>query len=158
FSGCCRIVNLNNGAGGNYSARSLVAPLGTNQPPVTSLVPIVTVARGSNAMFQVPASDPEGDTLRWRLATTAESGISPSVPANLQIGPPTGVVKWNNLGFDTVNFWTTQVIIEDLDPQGVVKSRTPVDFLLKINPNSPPTCQISATSPLTAVVGSSVIF
>jgi hypothetical protein len=65
-------------------------------------------------------------------------------------------VTWNTTGLNTSNFWTVQVVIEDLDANGNVKTKTPVDFLLKISTlvGNAPTCSITpGTDPLIVAVG-----
>jgi uncharacterized repeat protein (TIGR01451 family) len=70
------------------------------------------------------------------------------------------VVTWNNVGLDRTRFWTAQVIIEDLDSLGAVKSSTPVDFLLTIvaATNNPPVCMVNPPGPFTVTAGNLVTF
>jgi hypothetical protein len=161
-SSCCRIGGLNNRSSASYRLATEVTFDG-NTPPSSSLVPIVTVNEGSMAQFVVPAVDDDGDDIRFRLATEAESvggGAEDQVPG-LTIDPITGVVTWNNVGLNQSNFWTTQIIIEDLDASGNVKSMTPVDFLLRIQPvgaNNQPVCDISPAGPFEVAPGDNVAF
>jgi len=158
---CCRLSTLNNRADGNFWLQTSVYPFSGNSSPVSSLVPIVTVPSSSTASFFVPASDPNGDTIRWRLSTDAEAGGG-SPPTNIGVNPNTGEVTWNNTGLNQSSFWTVQVIIEDLDGIGNVKSRTPVDFLLKINPgvsgNTTPACTLNPSGSLSVSSGTPVSF
>jgi uncharacterized repeat protein (TIGR01451 family) len=156
-SSCCRLSSLNNRADGNYILSTRVTPRDGNRSPVSSLVPIVAVQQGPAAKFSVPAADPDGDRLRWRLATAGEAGGGPH-PPNLTIDPDTGELSWNNLGLDTVNPWTTQIIIEDLDTAGNVKSRTPVDFFLRITAVIPPICTVDPPGPFEVAVSDPVSF
>ncbi|MFZ0391997.1 MAG: CHRD domain-containing protein [Calditrichia bacterium] len=158
-SGCCRIGALNNRSSGSYLLETIVEPQSGNNSPVTTLVPIVNVPESATAHFFVPAVDPDGDGLQWRMSTNTEAGGGPH-PPNFSIDPNTGEVTWNNVGLDQVNYWTTQVVIEDLDANGQVISKTPVDFFLKINPvvGNPPSCSISPMGPLNVAVGSPVSF
>jgi hypothetical protein len=160
---CCRIFDLNNGPSDNYVVQTLVTPFGTNLPPVTTLVPIVTVGRSANASFVVPASDFENDRMRFRFATSTESGVVTGgpVPPGMTIDPNTGRITWNNIGLDAVNPWTTQVIIEDFDSHTNLIGRTPVDFFLRINTNlvnNPPMCTLSTNGPLNVPPGANITF
>lgn len=155
---CCRIgqfglVSLNNRSGLRYPIQTDVLPFSGNSSPVSGQLPIVVVPHSASVSFLVPAADADGDQIQWRMSTDAEAG-GPSHPPNISVNPSTGVVTWNNLGLSTTGSWTTQVVVEDLDASGAVKTKTPVDFLLKIRPQvgSLPACQISPSGPLTGIV------
>jgi uncharacterized repeat protein (TIGR01451 family) len=154
---CCRLTSLNNRSDGTYILSTRVTPRDGNRSPVSSLVPIVVVQQSSTATFSVPAADPDGDRLRWRLSTAAEAGGGPH-PPNLAIDPDTGIATWNNVALDTTNPWTTQIIIEDLDSSGDVKSRTPVDFFLRITTVTPPTCTVNPPGPFDVAVNTPISF
>jgi hypothetical protein len=93
------------------------------------------------------------------MSTDAEAGGGPH-PPGISVNPSTGVVTWNNVGLDQPRFWTTQVVIEDLDAQGAVKSIAAVDFLLKIVPQVgvPPTCTLNPAGPFVVEPGQLVTF
>ena len=159
-SACCRLTTLNNRPNGTYPLQSIVRPSSGNHSPVSSLVPIVIVPPSADATFLVPAADGDFDPLQFRMSTDIEAGGGPH-PPNITIEPVTGLVHWNNLGLDQSNFWTTQVVIEDLTaPGGTVLSKTPVDFLLKIQPQvgSLPACSFSPPGPYTAQAGQPFTF
>jgi Putative Ig domain len=152
-----RIANLNNRSLGAYTLLTTVR-LNGNRSPKTTLVPVVAVPESATASFVIPASDPDGDKLRFRLATNEEAGGGSS-PTNLSINSNTGVITWNTQELDKTNFWTVQVIIEDLDAQGNVKTQTPVDFLLQIKSGGNfPTGAISPAGPFVATVGQTLTF
>jgi hypothetical protein len=160
---CCRLgaAELNNRSDGTYPLQTIVMPLSGNRSPVSNLVPIVVVPQSATATFLVPASDPDGDRIRFRLATGAEAGTGfPLHPTGLSIDANTGVATWNNVGLDRTRFWTTQVVIEDLDANGNVKTKTPVDFLLKIvqQQGTAPTCALNPAGPFTVTPGTPVSF
>jgi hypothetical protein len=159
--GCCRLSSssLANRPDGTYPVQTTVFPRSGNSSPSSSLVPIVIVPRSATGTFLVPAADPDGDRVRWRMSTDAEAG-GPSHPPGIGINPATGQVTWNNLGLTDTRFWTTQVVIEDLDAAGAVKTKTPVDFLLKIVPltGNPPTCSVSPAGLVTVPAGTPVTF
>lgn len=158
-------ADLDNRGNGTYPLQTIVRPLAGNRSPASSIVPIVVVPESPTATFLVPASDPDGDRLRFRLATRTPidevgSGPDPVHPVNLSIDANTGVVTWNNMGQDRIRFWTTQVMVEDLDAAGNVKTKTPVDFLLKIvqQQGTAPTCAVNPAGPFTVAPGTPVTF
>jgi len=156
---CCRIFGLNNRSSATYDLSTTVTFDG-NASPTTSLLPIVTVDESATASFIIPASDPDGDPIRYRIATAAEAGGGPS-PPNISIDAVTGQVTWNNVGLNQSSPWTVQVIIEDLDSSGDVKTQTPVDFLLRIQPrgaNNPPVCSVSPAGPFSVAPGATLSF
>jgi uncharacterized repeat protein (TIGR01451 family) len=165
ISACCRLngtggVDLNNRSNGIYTIQTTVRPYNGNRSPVASLFPIITVPETNNASFIVPVTDQNSDTLRFRISTDAEAGGGSS-PPNLTVNPNTGIVTWNTVGLDQTKFWTVQVIAEDLDAGLNVKSKIPIDFLLRISTNnfkSPPICTLNPPSPLNAYVGQMVSF
>ena len=130
-SSSARIANLNNGANASWYYDTLVRPYTTNSSPTSALPPIVTVPKSTAAQFFVPASDVDRDTLTFRMSTNAGSGTTPT-PPGFSINSSTGLVTWNNNTLDMTNFWFAQIIVEDRDASGTVKSRIPVDVLLKI--------------------------
>jgi len=154
------IPGLMNRAGLSYPVPTTVSPFSGNSSPVSAIAPIVVVPENPAATFFVPATDPDGDPLKWRLATQGEAGGG-SHPPGLTIDEATGQVTWNTTGLDQANFWTTTIMIEDLDgPGGAVKSTIPVDFFLRIRlpVGSAPTCAVSPAGPLSATVGQPLSF
>lgn len=160
INSCCRLSTLNNRFEDNYILDGRVTPMDGNRSPVAALVPIVSVGSSTAATFQVPATDPDGDRLRWRLSTQAEAGGGDH-PPGIAVDPDTGWVTWNNVTLDTANFWTAQIVIEDLDGNGRVKSKTPVDFLLQITgdpPGSAPDCIVSPPGPFDVAPNTPISF
>ncbi len=159
ISGSARISSSLNRANGSYQLFTTVSPLSGNSSPVSSQVPIVTVTQGAASTFLVQASDPNGDGLRYRISTDAEAGGGVS-PPGMTINPNSGLVTWNTVGLSTAGFWTVQVIIEDLDASGNIKTSIPVDFQLKIDVSSgtPPTMAINPPGPFNVAPGSPIAF
>ena len=159
---CCRIAPLANGAGGSVHLATLVRPDSGNSSPVSALPAMVAVPLTTSATFTVPAADADHDTLQFRLATAGESGITQ--PAGLAIGQTTGIVTWNPVAagahVGALNLWTTQVIVEDVDALGAVKSSTPVDVVLKIvaAAGAAPVLTIDPASPFQVAPGGTVTF
>jgi hypothetical protein len=159
-SACCRLSTLNNRPDGPYPLQSIVKPASGNHSPVSSMVPIVIVPPSADATFLVPGADADFDPLQYRMSTLAEAGGGPH-PPNISVEPLTGLVHWNNIGLNQTNFWTTQVVVEDLTaPGGAVVSKTPVDFLLKIQPQigSLPACSFNPPGPYTTYSGQPFTF
>jgi hypothetical protein len=112
--------------------------------PVTNLLPILNVAHGQPAAsFFIPATDPEGDTLTWTIATTARSLLTKAAPDGADdVGPPTlsidsstGQVTWNTAvelpPLINQELYAVQFLITD--SKG---GQVPADTLLRIVPNT----------------------
>jgi hypothetical protein len=135
---CCRIGGLQN-AGDSYGASTIVT-LGTgNSSPVSNMVPIVSVPASGVQTWRLQAADANGDPLRFRLATPAEFQ-SGSQPLGLTIDATTGIVSWNTAGRALGLYWTQQAV-EELNPDGSVKGKITVDYLINLvnsTTNRPP--------------------
>jgi len=153
------IPGLMNRAGGRYPIPTSVSPMSVNSSPVSAIAPIVVVPENAAATFSVPAVDPDGDPIQWRLASDAEAGGGQH-PPDISVDAATGLVTWNTMGLDQANFYTTTIMVEDLDGGGQVKSKTPVDFFLRVRPQigNAPTCAVSPAGPLTGTVGAPMSF
>lgn len=156
ISRCCRLGpnSLNNRAGASYVIRTTVQPLSGNHSPVGTLVPVLYLPESPTNALALPAMDPDGDQLRYELATEAEAGACCN-PPGLTIDPRSGLLSWNTLGLDTNRFWTAQVKVKDLTPEGQVKTSATVDFLLKVisSGNRAPSCSLTPAGPLTVTAG-----
>jgi hypothetical protein len=148
FYSCCRIGALYNGSNGNYELRTRIAPALGNSSPVVSAVPVVFMPASPASTFQIVASDPNNNPLRYRIAIPAENG-NVGGPTGLTINSTTGLITWVNNALPTANFYSVQVIVEDLDGIGSPITQTPVDFLLRIqNPiGNPPTIVANPAGP-----------
>jgi hypothetical protein len=94
----------------------------------------------------VPATDPDGDTLRFRLSTAPEADTGaftqpgpPSAPNAASIDPTSGVYTWNTngatLGPVALNtLYSTQVTIEERDGQANLKGKVAIDFFIQLVP------------------------
>lgn len=147
-TGCCRIGQFDapnyhvNNPDGSQRVETIVNVGGTNASPVSTMPPIVLCPIDGNCTFSVPASDPNGDTLRYRLSTSAEAGgfTQPGPPHATNaasVDPTTGVYSWDTNGATLApagsnTLYSTQVTVEDLDAAGAVKSKTAVDFLIQL--------------------------
>lgn len=152
ISDCCRVSNTPGGnqhinnPDGNYRIETLVTAGGTNRPPVSTMPPIVLCPKNGVCAFTVPASDPDTDTVTFRLSTSTEASGSAGgftqpgptdAPNAASVDANTGVYTWNTagatVGGPTSNtYYSTQVTIEDRDGSNNVKSRIAVDFLIQL--------------------------
>ena len=150
--------HMNNPNGG-YRIETLVnvGTQGANSSPVTTLPVIVPCPINGLCSFQIPAVDPNGDPLNFRLSTAAEASSFNPTPNSLgtqclstfcQPGPPfstnaasvsnTGLYTWDTTGaelsptsgFNTL--YSSQVTIEDLNHTPAVKSKVAVDWLIQL--------------------------
>jgi cysteine-rich repeat protein len=145
---CCRVTatggHINNPSG-NYRIETQVTVGTGNRSPVSSMPPIVQCPINGICAFTVPASDPDGDPIRFRLSTSTEaSGSSsgfrqpgpPDAPNAASVNSNTGLFTWNTNGAtlgSSQTYYSTQVMIEDLTaPGGSVKSKIPVDFFIQL--------------------------
>jgi fibro-slime domain-containing protein len=105
FSNCCRISTLqDNNHDQNFSVWTTVpidmTDLTPNRPPVSASLPIVVFANNTLNTRQIPASDPDGDPITFRLATSVESGLVATRPQPAQLPPaaftlsPAGLITW----------------------------------------------------------------
>ena len=152
FQSTARFVSLDNRNQLIFRFETIVQPFSGNTSPTSSINPIVTVIRGTASTpstFQVPAFDFDGDPMTFRLAsdfeavdagstttcTTATTTASTGCPPNLSIDSNTGVITWdtsNTTTFPAGSYWTVQVMIQDHDTVGNIKSKTPVDFIMQV--------------------------
>lgn len=141
--GCCRMTSdlLNNRILNSFNLETRVTFDGNNAPVATMPLPIINLCEGTTSTFVISAIDPDGNPIRYRLATDAEAtacascgldNASPSGLTGTSIDPVTGVVTWNTTGMVSSKFYTVQFMAEDIDASGNVRTRTPIDFLLKI--------------------------
>jgi hypothetical protein len=174
---CCRILpffegdaHINN-PGGTYRVETVVNVGTGNTSPVSTLPPIVVCPIGAVCSFFVPAGDANGDRLRYRLSTSQEASGGPLF---VQPGPgaaphaagitANGLYSWDTTGATlgppgSATYYSTQVVVEDLDTAGNPKSKVAVDFLIRLVPkvgdppvfNTPP--EIVCGSTRSVVVG-----
>lgn len=151
---CCRISgsafpnrHINNPTG-SYRFETLVNVGTENNSPVSLMSPIVFCHLDAVCEFPVPAVDPDGDQLQFRLATPSEAGGGfnqpgpPDAPNAAEIDPDTGIYTWDTTdadldGVDPTEWnvlYSTQVVVEDLDDNGQVKSKVVVDFFIQLVP------------------------
>jgi hypothetical protein len=162
FSNCCRLsppTHINNGDQ-NFRAETIINFAFTTANPISSLPAIIDCPREGICSFQVPATDPDNQLMKYRMATTSEAGDAqfvqpgpPQAPNAATIDRDTGLYRWDTHGAqlngsgDT--FYSTQVMIENVDFTGRVLTKTPLDFFIRLIPitNHPPVFIYPPTPP-----------
>jgi hypothetical protein len=161
ISGCCRIEGLSNLANAwswVYQVETGVDFTRDNSSPVSTLPPVVEApANTPDFSFQIPATDPDGDELTFRLATGMESYIA-QPPPGLTVSS-TGLVSWSTVGTVRGQRWVVQVIIEERR-DGQLLGWSAVDFLLKTtgDTGTAPSCVPPPQGDYTAMPGELVSF
>jgi hypothetical protein len=172
-SDCCRLSSydghMNNGDG-EIRYETLVDLSKTSASPVGLVPPIVDCPVESTCTFSVPASDPDSQPMKWRLATAEEAAGNFGTftqPTGATVDANSGLYTWDTRGAALAEsgstFYSTQVMIENV-VGGVVVSRAAVDFFIRLGSNST-NAQPVFTSPtpangavLNAVLGSPFSF
>lgn len=164
--GCCRPDFLRNAGNAAFRFKARVLADGSNASAVVNGSAFVGMPRGNPATYPIPYTNPDGDQLRFRFATSAESGIYYLPLSVLSIDPETGLISWNNTDatrFPDGSQWAVQVIIEEYDPgvdpeQSAPKAWTALDFIFRIEgeDNQLPSCTLDPPSPLTVNLGDPV--
>ena len=139
--------------GALFNLQSVVTVPGTNNPPVSSFPTVINIPINSPAaVFNLTASDPDLDSIAFRFSRTGapaavtnstdvlhESGLTTQVPPGLTLSPD-GTITMNTIGRSIDSQFSFQLMIEDFDRvTKLPKSKTPVDFLIRmVAPSSPP--------------------
>lgn len=130
FIGCCRISTLQNNADEYFHVQTLVAVGGGQKSTVSTVSPIIDLQVDKpTASFAIPAIDPDGGTLRFRLANADEAagtGNSYLLPDGLSINNNTGLVTFSTVGKTVGDLYTAQIMINN------GKTEIGVDFLIRI--------------------------
>lgn len=134
---CCRLSGPShiNNPDGNFTLRAKVDFAATMASPESSISPIVDCQKNATCNFVVPATDADGQGISYRLATSSD-GFN-NQPIGATIDSNSGVYSWNTTGatlapsgYDT--YYSTQVVIQNLDSNGNVVAKTPVDFFIRL--------------------------
>ncbi len=167
LNSCCRIGGLQNASGNSYSVETEVRFDIANDSPESSLTPIVNVPQNLIYTFQVPASDPNGDALSYRFATSVESGINDPIgpiggvdaPNAPSIDATTGEITWNTNGTSPGQLYTLQVIVEE-SRSGNLIGRIGIDIQLRIVAfvGTAPTCSFSPSGPYVTNINVPITF
>ena len=131
FTSCCTIIELQNNSDASFRVETLVNLGQDPNSPKTSVPAVVNVGSSGNQMFLVPASDPGGQSLRYRLATDGETAGSNVNPSDYSINPTTGRVTFDTTG-KTQGLYHSSIVVEALDGSNNVVSSTLVTFLIRV--------------------------
>lgn len=130
FASCCRIYGMVNNSSGSVDIRTLVNVGTGNSSPIATLPPVVNVSQGlSAATFSLPANDPDGDVLTYRLANSTEMGGGVN-PAGLSVNNTTGLVTFNTTNASAGQLYSAAIVVSD------GKTEITVDFIIKITQQS----------------------
>lgn len=159
FESCCRISTLlDTNRDTTYRVWAgltvRVPPATINRPPVSSSLPVVTLARLQPTTFAIAAFDPDGDTLTFSIPPGSETGLNVIAPTGLNMSPA-GVVAWTP---SVAGLYAMQVRVAD--GQGAY---TPVDIIMSVinAVGVPPTLRINgnpAPPSFSVVYGNPVSF
>ena len=166
FTGQARIAGIKNISSTSWRVESKVNIGGTydgNVSPVSSVPAIVKVQDNTtdNFLYQVVATDANGDNLTYRWGTWAEfvGGSGTYVKPTGMTLSTSGLIEWNVqdsvLSSSAGDLWTTFVMVHDLDSSGDNKSHIPIDFFFEIASasNDPPVFTKFPTGTRTVSVG-----
>jgi hypothetical protein len=131
FSSCCRIFGMVNNSSGSVYVGTIVNVGTGNSSPIATLPPVVNVSRGVSATFTLPANDPDGDVLSYRLAIPSEMGGG-TQPAGLSVNSSTGLVTFNTTNASINQLYSAVIIVGD------GKTSISVDFIIKVTQQSIP--------------------
>lgn len=143
YTSCCTISTLNNNNDASFQQFVDVNLTQDPNSPKTSVPPIVNVGTSGVQSFFVPAADPGGQTLFWRLASGTESGAGAGAqvnPPGLAINSSTGQVTWDTTSRNP-GLWHATIVIEARNGAGAVVSATHTTFLINVGQgvnNQPP--------------------
>ncbi|MGH9921332.1 MAG: hypothetical protein ACRD38_01120 [Nitrososphaerales archaeon] len=131
-----------------YRVSTIVDLSISNRSPVSTIAPVI-VCPADLCTFPIPATDPDGDTLNFRLSTSSEAS-NPLFGTFTQPGEGTpqpltissaGIVTWNAAGFEDPPFcavafdplclYSTSITIEEKRGGNVI-GKVMVDFLINI--------------------------
>jgi hypothetical protein len=134
-----RIGSLVNNANGFWSIQTTVLMSGGNLAPKIDIPIIFEVPKFqsdgvtplTNWTFNVNSTDPNSDKIRYRVATTSEMGGG-VLPSGFSINANTGQITWTGSGALATGLYSTGIVVEDIDANGNVKSKSHADFILDL--------------------------
>lgn len=142
---CCTISSLRGGQNDDPWRVQTVINIGASAGSAVSALPVIVTCPVSGlCQFPIGAVQPDLHAISYRLATAADSSTNPVNPPNTSINPTTGVYSFptNLLPLSEQvagRLWTTQVIMEDRDPAGALRSSSAIDFIIQlVIPSNPP--------------------
>jgi len=133
YGDCCKISNLQNNTGTSWYVFTTIDVGSNNNSPVTSLPALTNVQQNTNATFNIPAVDSDGDNLTYRLATT-QDGLDRrfTQPQGFSVSS-NGVATFNTNGKNIGGLYNAAVVIADSKGAEIL-----VDFIMEIVEQSNP--------------------
>lgn len=105
-----------------------------NKKPVIDSKPVIEIIAGQQYKYSVKATDPNGDSVTYKLLTSAEG---------MTIEENTGLITWNTL---STNKGNQSVVVEVSDGRGGVETQV---FTLSVIEAPPPRPPVFITNPKT---------
>ncbi len=154
---CCRISNLVNSNDSSENVIGVVDMRNGNagSPIITSPI-ILQMVKGGLNTIPLSFSDVDGDSVTFRMATSAESSITTLASAggkSIAVSSA-GVLTWDTSSTATGQLYAVQIVAND-NHLGTGTSRVPFDFIVQIvdgSLNHPPVASGNA-GPFTASIG-----
>jgi Cadherin-like/Cadherin domain/Putative Ig domain len=139
YSATARISTLVNNADGPWSIQATVLMSGNNLAPKIDFPFIFEVPKFqadgatplNNWTFNINSTDPNSDKIRYRVATTSEMGGG-VLPSGFSINANTGQITWTGSGSLAAGLYSAGIVVEDIDANGNVKSKSHADFILDL--------------------------
>ena len=140
YSGGNKISNLQNNANGSWYVGSVVNVGAGNNSPVSTVPAVVNMPIGlANARFIVPAADPDGRALSFRLAAGSGDWLGVQ-PSGLSINSATGEITFNTVGKSAGLLYNAGVIISN------GRTEVLVDFIIQtVQQSNPPQFDYAVT-------------
>ncbi|PSU23543.1 L-type lectin domain-containing protein [Photobacterium kishitanii] len=140
YNSGARIGALLNNANGSWSIQSTILLKNGNRSPLIDMPILYQVPQkytdGStlvNYTKLIPALDPDGDTIKFRMANNSELGGGSSANApGMSIDENSGLLTWTNSGNMTAGLYSAGIVVEDYDENGVLKSKTHFDIMWEL--------------------------
>ncbi len=133
FMNCCRISNLSNNGDREFNIRTTVTVGNANDAPITTMTPFINLPVGlTNATYQIPTTDPNGDSISYSMTPNGQFGSGTVQPAGISVSP-TGLITFNTVGRPINSLHNASITISD--SKGAV---TVVDFIIRVTPPSTP--------------------
>ena len=111
YSTCCKIAGMQNNSNTSWYVYTTVNVGSGNSSPVTSLPAVVYVQENSSATFNIPAVDPDGDNVTFRLATNADGWFG-SQPSGFSVSS-NGQASFNTVGKTIGQLYNAAVVMTD---------------------------------------------
>ncbi len=153
FEACCRVAGLINGGGASYRVSTVVDLRGANLGgPTTNAPSVIQLQSGAVRTYTFAVSDPDGDPVTCRFATNTEAGFSPATPS-IPVGGAVPTLSdvaggcrlsWNLAQAVVGQRYAMHLMMESTHAGGMA-SVAPLDFIVEIVGEAPPTCAGSAT-------------